>query len=173
MSKFGFDSGAPRINSIIYNSYFPILAKQVRLKSIVVEDNATKNSEFIGCYLFTIREINGAKLPSESYIETSCFNNNFGSFHIEIFAIEKDKQRKGIGRNSFRAALREFIHLSKNLAIPIRYVTLYSLPGTVEFYRKVGFSETGHHDTDGNVLMYYDCITEQELSLLESYFPAE
>lgn len=124
----------------------------------------------IGFFAYHFYNISCDSIPSsdEARIETSICDNIYGSIHIEYFAIDGKFQKKRFGTVALFLICNKLKKIIEPL--PIRYITLESLSSVVSFYKNFGFEEaTQSPNSNNNILMYHDCIPEDNLRELQKY----
>lgn len=161
-----FDCGVNKINQMVSESYLEQISQHSQTYECVI-DNVT-----VGYCMFYIK--NFINNTFEDNIETFSGGviNFYSSIHIEYIAINEMYQHNKYGLLFLQGMLKIFEKYVKIL--PIRFITLDAFKELAGWYELAGFKclrpEEKNKDTGSDtVLMYKDCITEENLKLISDY----
>ena len=150
-----FDCGNPTINEYIANSYFATLSQQCYAYQIIYK------ACVVGYYMITLRDVVLSDCPSDiSDYQDGEFGEHFPSLYINYLAVNTKYQKNGIGTLTLKKIINETKQLTNIL--PIRFITINSVPEKVNFYKKIGFYEMGKNIDNVNTYMYIDCIKNRQ-----------
>ena len=94
-----------------------------------------------------------------------------GVLHVDFLAVQEELQHKGLGTATLTYILNESRELRKKW--PIRLVLIDALYDKAEWYQKHGFGYVKENQKDsdyGTVEMYFELMTEEEMSTVTKFF---
>ena len=158
----GHSCGEPAIDRMISSAFFAHLCRQQDTYCIRFQ------GDVIGSYSITVKAVDFSACDKEiaEYYEG---NPLFGVLYIRYLAVDEDMQGMGVGSTVLKLIIRSAIE--KAVEFPIRCVLFDALRRRVKFYQDRGFTVFSQDELNSNsetVKMFFDLITEEDRSRIES-----
>ena len=162
-----FTCGVPSVDKMVKKSYFQHILLKTRVYKITFSEYT------VGYFQISFRNVDmaGSDILFADDGDSEDETRRYGVLHVDFLAVQEELQHKGLGTATLTYILNESRELRKKW--PIRLVLIDALYDKAEWYQKHGFGYVKENQKDsdyGTVEMYFELMTEEEMSTVTKFF---